>query len=219
MQESHVAQDKKGRLQAQLSAILAGRNAHKKESLLLKELLEHPDGLGHFVSILESDLGQEAPEWNPSRVLFIEDEPDICMITETFFKAKEQPILIAKSLKEARDIVRDYPDLGLIFLDLNLPDGEGLSLLADLPKIIKKDHKLAYFEALHHPDVIVTSAYMDQKTIDKSMDLGAMAYMLKPISLKGLAETIQKVHLRRARLQKIQYLWTEWQKISGDDAP
>ncbi len=64
----------------------------------------------------------------------------------------------------------------LILLDINLPDISGIDLL----KIIKNDDKFKNI-----PVVILTGSNEDQD-IQKSYDLGARSYLVKPISNDAL---------------------------------
>jgi len=75
----------------------------------------------------------------------------------------------------------DPPDL--ILLDLFLPDISGIDLLT----LIKKDQRLRDI-----PVVILTGSNEDQD-IQKSYDLGASSYLVKPISNDALMLVIEKL--------------------------
>jgi DNA-binding NarL/FixJ family response regulator len=68
---------------------------------------------------------------------------------------------------QAMRVIADHPDLDLILLDLNLPDRDGFSLLADL--------------AEHYPaiSVVVLSAHSDRASVVRALDLGALGFIPK----------------------------------------
>ncbi len=75
----------------------------------------------------------------------------------------------------------DLPDL--ILLDINLPDISGIDLLTRM----KKDERLKDISV-----VILTGSNEDQD-IQKSYDLGAKSYLVKPISNDALMLVIEKL--------------------------
>jgi len=76
-------------------------------------------------------------------------------------------LLDASSSKQAMDIVADHPDIGLVLLDLNLPDRDGLDVLAEL-----RDQYPAI-------TVVVLSALQDRAVVLKALDCGAFGYIPK----------------------------------------
>ncbi len=93
--------------------------------------------------------------------------------------ALDNNLVIAADGKQALSILQssapaDLPHL--LLLDLNLPDISGIDLL----KRIKKEGK---FKDI--PVVILTGSNEDQD-IQKSYDLGAKSYLVKPISNDAL---------------------------------
>ena len=76
-------------------------------------------------------------------------------------------LLDASSSKQAMDIVADHPDIGLVLLDLNLPDRDGLDVLAELRE---------QYPAI---TVVVLSALQDRAVVLKALDCGAFGYIPK----------------------------------------
>ncbi|MDD1727266.1 MAG: response regulator, partial [Methanothrix sp.] len=75
----------------------------------------------------------------------------------------------------------DLPQL--ILLDINLPDISGMDLL----RRIKND------EGLHQIPVVILTMSNEDQDIQKSYDLGASSYLVKPISNEALMLVIEKL--------------------------
>ncbi len=77
------------------------------------------------------------------------------------------------------------PRPGILLLDLKMPKMDGLAVL----KHIKQD------EGLHRlPVVILTTSKAEGDRL-KSYDLGANAFMVKPIGFEGLSEAVKTLNL------------------------
>jgi DNA-binding response OmpR family regulator len=58
------------------------------------------------------------------KILIVDDEEDFCMIMKSYFVKKGYDVLLAFNLQEGLKLIREKnPDI--LFLDNNLPDGEG----------------------------------------------------------------------------------------------
>ena len=73
----------------------------------------------------------------------------------------------ASNSQQAMRIVEEHPDLDLILLDLNLPDRDGFSVLADLRQ---------RYPAI---SVVVLSALQDKMSVTRAFDLGALGFIPK----------------------------------------
>jgi response regulator of citrate/malate metabolism len=92
----------------------------------------------------------------------------------------------AHSRAEAVDLVeRSAPDLVLI--DIYLPDGNGLDLVAELAELRESSR----------PDVIVVTAARDVATVRRAMQSGALHYLVKPFGFAALRDKL--VAYRRLR--------------------
>jgi DNA-binding NarL/FixJ family response regulator len=76
-------------------------------------------------------------------------------------------ILEAENSGQAVDIVAEHADLGLILLDLNLPDRDGLAVLSELREC---------YPAI---PVVVLSAQQDRNSVVKALNLGALGFIPK----------------------------------------
>ncbi|MCX6674098.1 MAG: response regulator [Methanothrix sp.] len=122
------------------------------------------------------------------KILLVEDNLEDAAVTKRVLKHNKlnNGLVIAASGKEAlaalQNITKaDLPQL--ILLDINLPDISGIDLLTR----IKKDKNLSNI-----PVVILTGSNVDQD-IQKSYDLGADSYLVKPISNDALMLVIEKL--------------------------
>lgn len=122
------------------------------------------------------------------RILLVEDNLEDVAVTKRVLKHNklDRHLVIATSGKVALDALQnktkeDLPQL--ILLDINLPDISGIDLLTH----IKKDKSLDTI-----PVVILTGSNEDQD-IQKSYDLGASSYLVKPISNDALMLVVEKL--------------------------
>jgi len=122
------------------------------------------------------------------KILLVEDNFEDAAITKRVLKHNklDEGLVIAASGKEALAALQnkakaDMPQL--ILLDINLPDISGIDLLTS----IKNDKDLSTI-----PVVILTGSNEDQD-IQKSYDLGASSYLVKPISNDALMLVVEKL--------------------------
>ncbi|MDQ1282877.1 MAG: hypothetical protein QG666_667 [Euryarchaeota archaeon] len=122
------------------------------------------------------------------RILLVEDNLEDVAVTKRVLKHNklDRRLVIATSGKVALDALQnktkeDLPQL--ILLDINLPDISGIDLLTH----IKKDKSLDTI-----PVVILTGSNEDLD-IQKSYDLGASSYLVKPISNDALMLVVEKL--------------------------
>ena len=119
------------------------------------------------------------------RSLLVEDSvADATLIRETArTSGLDNPIDWVETGEDALARLRaddeELPDL--ILLDLHLPGMLGLELLVEL----KADVHLRRI-----PVVVLTSSDLD-RDIDRAYDLGAAAYVNKPVGLEGFAKVVR----------------------------
>jgi two-component system, response regulator len=124
------------------------------------------------------------------KVMLVEDNPEDVAFTKIILRKAglDRSLLVALDGKEAigtlaslKENESRIPDL--ILLDINLPDISGIDLLTEL----KLDHKLSRI-----PVVMLTGSNVDDD-IQKSYDLGASTYLVKPISKDALMLVIENL--------------------------
>ena len=82
---------------------------------------------------------------------------------------------------EALAVLYNNPDIEIVLSDINMPEMDGLTLLAKVNE-------------MHNPAmrVIMVSAYGDMENIRQAMNDGAFDFVTKPIDMDDLALTIEK---------------------------
>jgi DNA-binding NarL/FixJ family response regulator len=80
---------------------------------------------------------------------------------------RDADVLAAANCDQAKRLVEEHSDLEVILLDLNLPDGDGFHLLAQLRE---------QYPAI---SIIVLSASNDRDYVVRALDLGAVGFIPK----------------------------------------
>jgi CheY-like chemotaxis protein len=92
-------------------------------------------------------------------------------------------VVCASDGREALQKLAGDPDVDLIFLDINMPNMNGLEFLAQ----VKSDTALAQI-----PVIIVSTEGKEEDTI-RGLRAGAAAYVKKPFRNEALQDLIRKV--------------------------
>lgn len=120
-----------------------------------------------------------------SHILVVDDEPSLeALIRQKFRKQirkREMEFIFAYNGVEALNILNENKEIGIILTDINMPEMDGLTLLSKL-----KEQNRLYRS-------VVISAYGDMENIRTAMNLGASDFITKPIDLKDLETTLEKI--------------------------
>jgi DNA-binding NarL/FixJ family response regulator len=94
---------------------------------------------------------------------------------------RDAVLLDASTSSQAMQIITDHPDIGLILLDLNLPDRDGFEVLAELRE--------------SHPaiTIVVLSALQDRTVVLKALDCGALGYIPKSAKREVMISALKLV--------------------------
>jgi len=109
----------------------------------------------------------------------VDDEPHIGLVLRPFLEQLGYRVSLARTLDEARSVLRANPATDGVLLDLHLPDGSGLDLLRDL----RKKGGTARLP------VLVLTAEGEDRILREVRRLGA-ALVTKPFSPTKLSQRI-----------------------------
>ena len=120
----------------------------------------------------------DGQELKKKRLLVIDDDPSMLKLLEHLFKTVVKEVLTASNGQEGlRQAMMYKPDL--IFLDMNMPDMNGLELLEQLQEI----------PSMKQIPVIMLTADSSEKNVYKTLQNNVMAYLLKPCDPRRILET------------------------------
>lgn len=108
-------------------------------------------------------------------VLVVDDEVELREILEFYLETENYNVLLAASGSEALDVV-DNNDVDLVISDMQMPGGDGLSLLKSLRE--KKDT----------PFILLTG--FDAGKLADAQDLGLNEALEKPIGKERLLQAV-----------------------------
>jgi DNA-binding NtrC family response regulator len=116
-----------------------------------------------------------------AHLLIVDDEKDIRNLMQEIFTEEGYEVRVAANGVQARDAWRDcVPDL--IFLDIWMPDVDGISLLKEMQNE----------QLLEHSTVVIMSGHGTIETAIEATRLGAYDFMEKPLSLAKLMVTAER---------------------------
>jgi DNA-binding NtrC family response regulator len=121
------------------------------------------------------------------RILIIEDTLSMAMLYEKQLQSAGYGVAISENLSSARERMASE-EFDLLLLDLNLPDGKGLSFLEELQGTERETAAI----------VITADASLNNAV--RAMKLGALDYLVKPFAesrlITTVANTLERVTLR-----------------------
>jgi two-component system phosphate regulon response regulator PhoB len=126
-----------------------------------------------------------------SRVLIIEDEPDIRKTIDYNLSKESYEVIQAASIEEGEKAIASNK-IDVIILDLMLPDGSGLTLCRD----IKSE------PSTKNIPVIILTAKTEEVDRVVGFELGADDYVTKPFSVRELILRVKAI-LKRGVLTEI----------------
>lgn len=111
------------------------------------------------------------------RVMFVDDEDHVCKTMEKLIPWDEYGVEVLPSAKSVPDAIQkiNLYQPSIVFTDIEMPQTNGIELIRSM-------HKQTRF--------VVLSGYDDFKYVKTSMKLGALNYLLKPVSKDELIETL-----------------------------
>jgi C4-dicarboxylate-specific signal transduction histidine kinase len=131
------------------------------------------------------------------RLVIVDDEPIILQILEAVFEEGPWDLKACSSGKQARAVMEKY-GVDILLTDKNLPDINGLELLADA----KRFNPLA--------EVIIITGYASLETALSALEMDAFDYVLKPLNnVFEIRKKVQRAAEKQAIAEENQSLLTE----------
>ncbi|HEY8878908.1 MAG TPA: sigma-54 dependent transcriptional regulator, partial [Roseateles sp.] len=118
--------------------------------------------------------------------LVVDDDHDSAASLRELIAGEQFTVAVAHNMRDARrQISLQQPDI--LLLDLRLPDGNGMDLLAD-PKLVANS------------EVVLCTGHANLETSIQALRLGAADYLVKPVNLKQLQGVLSRI-MKPAALQ------------------
>ncbi len=119
------------------------------------------------------------------KIMVVDDEVDLeSLIRQKFRRQIRDGIydfVFAHNGLEALTRLIEFPEIGIILSDINMPEMDGLTLLMKLKELKNPGLK-----------TVIVSAYGDMENIRTAMNRGAFDFLTKPINFDDLEITIKK---------------------------
>ena len=149
-----------------------------------------------------------------AKILVVDDEIELQRLIKQRFRknirAKEFDFVFVQNGIEALNKLKEEGHIDVVLTDINMPEMDGLTLLAELSDI---DDNIK---------AVVLSAYGDLANIRTAMNRGAFDFLTKPIDFQDLETTIRKtlqfVQKMRKKQEQIEKMYAQLEYDAVHDA-
>jgi CheY-like chemotaxis protein len=117
-----------------------------------------------------------------SKILIVDDSSTNIVLLEAILNGRGYQIETAQSVKEAFQIIKKE-SVDLILLDLLMPKVNGYDFLKELKTN----------ESTMQIPVIIVSAVADPENKKKSIEMGALDFINKPIDIQDFIDKIERI--------------------------
>ena len=127
-------------------------------------------------------VGNQGGVWGmvrPRRALLVDDSDHVRTVLRGMLEEDRVQVVEAKDGVEGLALLRNDPDIGLVFLDMNMPGMGGLELL----RLIRAEARFATLAV-----VVLTGSFTD---VSSTKDLGAAGWLQKPVRCEALLKVAQ----------------------------
>ncbi len=124
-----------------------------------------------------------------ANILIIDDDQEICETLSSLVSRLSHTCNWAYSLSSGKEIFREN-SVDIIFLDVRLPDGNGLDLLPELT------------DTADPPEIIILTGKGDPDGAELAIQGGAWDYLLKPSSVREITLTLNRALKYRQEKRK-----------------
>ncbi|MCK8515216.1 response regulator transcription factor [Methylonatrum kenyense] len=115
----------------------------------------------------------------PCKLLVLDDEADIVEELTEFLNAEGFDCIGETSPLRARERLADDEDIGLLLIDLRMPEKDGLSFIRDLGEFLPDGRPL---------EVVIFTGHGGEDELIQALRLGVADYLRKPVDLDELVE-------------------------------
>jgi DNA-binding NarL/FixJ family response regulator len=127
-------------------------------------------------------MSQPTPNRSPTRVLIVEDEPELLHhFTQAVLADTALSLVAAVSTGAAAMAVLSATSPDVLLLDLGLPDVNGIEIIRHVA------HQCPQC------DVLVVTMFGDDQHVFEALESGATGYLLKDLGLERIAASIHEV--------------------------
>jgi len=116
-------------------------------------------------------------------ILVIDDDRDSLRFLRKVLEAEEFSVLTAHRGADGLKMSQEH-DVDLVLLDLNMPGMDGHEVF-QMMRLSEKSK--------HIPVIMLTAAYGSRDDAHRGLELGASAYMVKPVMRTMLVHAIQRL--------------------------
>lgn len=119
------------------------------------------------------------------KAVIVDDEKDLCFLLEQILTNKNFDTTSLNTLRAASELLTKI-NPAVIFLDNQLPDGYGIHFIPEIKK------------ALPDTKVVIMTAYNSEYDEKEAVANGADVFLKKPLSLRRIENTLNRLILRKA---------------------
>lgn len=124
------------------------------------------------------------------RLLILDDDLLFCEALSTTLESEGYRVLVAHTLARARELLKKFT-VDIVFIDVFLPDGNGLDLLAGLSLLPEP------------PEAIVVTAQGDPQGAELAITSGAWDYVQKPADMGAIILMVQRALTAHERRKQV----------------
>lgn len=116
------------------------------------------------------------------KILVVDDDADTRVLLADILQELDYDVLLAASVNEAVRMIQGNSEIGLIILDIMMPERDGFDLLEYLRLNLR----------FRHIPVVMSSSLSDRDAVIRSTQMGARDYILKPFTVETVAAKVEK---------------------------
>ncbi len=135
------------------------------------------------------------------KILVVDDEKSV-QHSLNLVLSDSYKVFVASSANEALKVISEN-EIDIVFLDIILPDKDGLNVLQSIKKL--------------NPDipVIMLTAVTEVSTAVQSIKMGAYDYITKPFDVEEIRLIVKKICNEMKRKEQVEFLVDEIEKTKG----